>query len=301
MGLARDLAIVARGWRWGRQPLLPGSVTSPAPAPRTRDLAWARSPAARRARAFILRFGFTPLLHAEVDVSVHGSDVLDRLTPPVVFVANHSSHLDAPLILTALPSGWQKRTAVGAAADYFFDVWWRAHSAALVFNAFPVERSSAHRSVGIARSLLAEGWNLLVFPEGTRSRDGWMGDFKRGAAMLAAHAGAPVVPVALAGAFRAMPRGRAWPLPGRPPVVVRFGEPVVPRVDERTTELNERVRAALARAMHEEASTWWEAQRAAAAGGTRDPGGPPASRWRRVWKATTPPAPPRRAWPRSRV
>lgn len=301
MGLAHDLATVARGWRWGHQPLLPRSVEPPAPVAPTRDLAWARRPAACQTRALILRFGLKPLLHAEIKVSVRGRDVLEGLTPPVVFVANHTSHLDAPLILTALPSSWQKRTAVGAAADYFFDAWWRAHSTALVFNAFPVERSGALRSVGVARDLLAQRWNLLVFPEGTRSHDGWMGDFKRGAAMLAAYADAPVVPVAVHGAFRAMPRGRAWPLPGRPPVAVRFGSPVVPADGERTSELNERVRAELARALHEQNATWWEAQRAAASEATCDPSGPPATRWRRVWDATRPAPMPRRAWPRSRL
>ncbi|MDP8960939.1 MAG: 1-acyl-sn-glycerol-3-phosphate acyltransferase [Actinomycetota bacterium] len=299
MGLTRDLATVARGWRWGHQPLVPRSVEAPAPVTPARDLAWARGPAASQARALILRFGLAPLLHAEVNVSVHGREALDGLRPPVVFVANHTSHLDAPLILTALPSRWQKRTAVGAAADYFFDAWWRAQTTALVFNAFPVERSGALRSVGVARDLLAQRWNLLVFPEGTRSHDGWMGDFKRGAAMLAAYSGVPIVPVALHGAFRAMPRGRAWPLPGRPAVSIRFGAPVVPTDGERTAELNERVRSALARALHEEDATWWEAQRAAAAEATSDPSGPPATRWRRVWDATRPPPPPRRAWPRS--
>jgi 1-acyl-sn-glycerol-3-phosphate acyltransferase len=53
-------------------------------------------------------------------------------------VSNHSSHLDAPLVLCSLPDAWRERTAVGAAADYFFDVWWRASATALVFNAFPV-------------------------------------------------------------------------------------------------------------------------------------------------------------------
>ncbi|MFN2556063.1 MAG: lysophospholipid acyltransferase family protein [Nitriliruptorales bacterium] len=301
MGLASDLAAIARGWRWGHQPLLPESVEPPAVVTSNRDLNWARRPGACQARALILRFGLRPLLHAEVDVSVHGRDVLDGLRPPVVFVANHTSHLDAPLILTSLPPAWQERTAVGAAADYFFDAWWRAHATALVFNAFPVERAGALRSVGVARDLLAQRWNLLVFPEGTRSHDGWMGDFKRGAAMLASYAGAPLVPVAVHGAFRAMPRGRAWPLPGRPPVAVRFGAPVVPAAGERTVELNERVRAALARSLHEHKATWWEAQRAAAADESDDPSGPPGPRWRRVWDATRPSSTPRRAWPRSRV
>lgn len=301
--LRDDLATLARGWRWTRRPLPPRSAAA---FVRVRDrrefpTEWARSRTAQVLREAIQTAILRPLVWSEVAPRVTGSDLLDRLAPPVVFVSNHASHLDAPLVLCSLPQVWRQRTAVAAASDYFFDAWWRAHGTALVFNAFPVERSGALRSVGVARDLLAQRWNLLVFPEGTRSQDGWMGDFKRGAAMLAAYAGAPLVPVAVHGAFRAMPRGRAWPLPGRPPVAVRFGTPVVPAAGERTSELNERVRAALACALHEQVGTWWEAQRAAASKATRDPSGPPAPRWRRVWDATRPAPTPRRAWPRSRV
>ena len=56
--------------------------------------------------------------------------------------------------------------------------------------------------------MLADGWSLVIFPEGTRSKDGWMGTFRMGAAFLAHEHGVPVVPVAHRGTFAAMPRGR---------------------------------------------------------------------------------------------
>ncbi len=59
--------------------------------------------------------------------------------------------------------------------------------------------------------VLADGWSLLIFPEGTRSTDGWMGRFRMGAAYLACEHGVPVVPVAHRGTFAAMPRGQGWP------------------------------------------------------------------------------------------
>ncbi len=74
--------------------------------------------------------------------------------------------------------------------------------------------------------VLADGWSLVIFPEGTRSKDGWMGNFRMGAAFLAHEHGVPVVPVAHRGTFAAMPRGQGWPSPGRRQLTIRFGEPL---------------------------------------------------------------------------
>jgi len=287
--LRRDVRQVARGWRWGHRPLVPRSVEPPAIEPRDFPTAWARTPAGTVARAALQRFALQPLIRFETAPRIAGLDVLEGLEPPVIFVANHSSHLDAPLVLTSLPKRWRARTATGAAADYFFDRWVRATATALVFNAFPVERSgSKGRTTALARDLLAEGWNLLVFPEGTRSRDGWVHDFRLGAARLACEEGVPVVPVALRGSYQAMPRGAAWVTKGRPPVRVRFGKPVRPEPGEAPAAFNERVRAALAAGLDEEATTWWEATRRAARGEAPQIGGPQGARWRRTWEASRP-------------
>jgi 1-acyl-sn-glycerol-3-phosphate acyltransferase len=228
---------------------------------------------------------------------IAGLDVLERVDPPCVFVANHASHLDTALLLTALPEAWRRRTAVAAAADYFFDVAWRGFSSALVFNTFPIERGRGSGATAPA-VLLDEGWNVLVYPEGTRSADGWMGRFRYGAAYLALAASVPVVPVALRGTFAAMPRDRAWPARGRPPVRLRFGPAVRAGPGEEPRAFGDRIRASLARLMDEDASTWWEASRRAAEGTTPDPAGPPVARWRRIWAASAPPGQPasRRAW-----
>src|SRR2546422_9734655 len=99
-----------------------------------------------------------------------------------MFVANHASHIDTPLVLCSLPREWREKTAVAAAADYFFDVWWRAATTALVFNTFPLERTGGKRATDTARKLIGGGWSLLGFPEGTRSKDGWLGRWRHGAA-----------------------------------------------------------------------------------------------------------------------
>lgn len=287
--LTKDVRRLAGGWRWTHRPLVPRSVEPKELEHPDFPTAWARTEAGKAARNVLQRYGLAPLLQFELTKRIEGLDVLDGLRPPLIFVANHSSHLDAPLVLTSLPDRWRERTAVGAAADYFFDVWWRAAATALVFNAFPVERAGARKSTRLARELIGEGWNVVVFPEGTRSRDGWVGEFRQGAARLAVEHGIPVVPVAIRGSYQAMPRGRGWPVKGRPPVTVRFGRAVRPRDGEDAASFNERLRAGLAVTLDEERSTWWDAIRREARGETTPASGPAdAPRWRRVWEASRP-------------
>jgi 1-acyl-sn-glycerol-3-phosphate acyltransferase len=295
--LKRDLETLARGWRWGRRPLVPRNVALPKHEPRDFPTAWARSPAARAVRAAVHRGVMEPLLKWETRVQVHGREILDTLREPVVFYANHSSHLDAPMLLTALPPRWRERTAVGAAADYFFDVWWRAAATALFINAFPVERAGSRRSTRLARELLAHEWNILVFPEGTRSRDGWVGEFRQGAARLCVEEGVQAVPLAVRGTYQAMPRGRGWPAPDRKPVSVRIGRPVTPQPGEDAAAFTTRMRDALALLLDEDRTTWWDAIRRGARSETPDPAGPEAARWRRMWEASRPVA--RSAKPRA--
>jgi 1-acyl-sn-glycerol-3-phosphate acyltransferase len=286
--LRSDVKSIARGWRWGRRPLVPRNVPMPKTEPRDFPTAWARTPAARAVRAGIQRGVMEPLMRWETRPVVHGRDILDTVSEPVVFFANHSSHLDAPMLLTALPPAWRERTAVGAAADYFFDVWWRAAATALVFNAFPVERAGARRSTRAAREMLAHEWNILVFPEGTRSHDGWLAEFRQGAARLCVEEGVQAVPIAVRGTYQAMPRGRGWPSPDRKPVSIRFGKPLTPRPGESASEFNGRMRTALARLLDEDRTTWWDSIVREAADAVPDPGGPDAARWRRMWEASRP-------------
>lgn len=298
--LAKDLRVLQRGFRWGRRPLAPRNVALPDLAPRDFPTAWARTPAARAARAAIQSGVMKPLIGSQTRPSVYGAHLLKTLTPPVIFYANHSSHLDAPTLLLSLPPWWRERTAVGAAADYFFDVWWRAAATALVINAFPVERAGSRRSTRAAKQMIEGGWNVLVFPEGTRSKDGWLGEFRMGAARLCIENRVPAVPIALRGTYQSMPRGRGWPAPGRKPVRVRFGEPVSPAEGELAPDFATRMRGALELLLEEDRTTWYEAMKRDARGERASAGGPQAARWRRIWEAGEPVADPlaRRAWPR---
>jgi 1-acyl-sn-glycerol-3-phosphate acyltransferase len=285
-----DLKQVAKGWRWTRRPLTPRSAEpwAPQPEPREFPTAWARTPAAKAAREAILRYVFHPVVWSQSEPTVEGLDNLAGLQPPVLFVANHSSHMDTPLILCSLPRRWREKTAVAAAADYFFDVWWRAATTALVFNTFPIERTGGKRATTTARKLISEGWSLVVYPEGTRSRDGWLGRWRHGAARLALELGVPIVPVALRGTYSTMPRGRSWPVKGRLPVTVRYGPAIHAEPGEEFPSLSHRMQHALARLWDEDATTWWESLRREASGETPSLAGPEAPRWRRIWEASRP-------------
>ena len=138
---ARDVRLMKRGWRWGHRAQVPRSAEPFVPPATTTvfDNEWSRRPAARAVRE-VAQAGLEAVFRSQVKTQVEGLDVLDRLDGPVIFVANHASHLDTPLILLSLPDEWRRRTAVAAAADYFFDTWWRAVGSAIVFNTFPIDR-----------------------------------------------------------------------------------------------------------------------------------------------------------------
>jgi 1-acyl-sn-glycerol-3-phosphate acyltransferase len=290
MSLRSDITAISRGWRWTRRSLPPHSAEPhhTFAEPREFPTDWARSRPARVAREALLRGGLTPLVKRETSISVDGLDIFDDLEGPVIIVANHTSHLDTALLLTTLPVAWQRKVTVGAAADYFFDAWWRAIGSALLFATFPIERHGTGLSDTPVK-LIEAGWSIVMFPAGTRSPDGWTRRFRPGAAALARTHGIPVVPVAIIGSYAAMPRGRNWPKPGRPAVHVRYGRAVRPIDDEGTLAFNGRISAALAALLDEDSTNWYAAARRAAADETPASSGPEVANWRRVWAASAGP------------
>ncbi len=216
------------------------------------DVPWARAAPARGVRALLLHGVLGPLMDLYTRRRIVGAERLAGLDGPVVFVANHSSHMDTPALLRALPRPRRGRTVVAAAADYFYKRRRTAWGVSLIFNTVPMQRyggglgpdSSAHLD-----RLIAEGWSLLVFAEGTRSRDGSVGRLRTGGAVLAAEHGLPIVPIHIAGTHQAMPPGRRWMsrrgrrlLGRRHPVVIRFGAPIHVLEGEHRADVMERVR-----------------------------------------------------------
>jgi 1-acyl-sn-glycerol-3-phosphate acyltransferase len=273
--------------------MVPKSALAQRPAyqPREFPTDWARTPPARAARAVLQNGGLRPLLWSQTKPIVHGVELLEGLKGPVLYVSNHSSHLDAPLILGALPAARRDQVAVTAAADYFFDSAWKAIASALVVGTVPIERRGGTAS-GTPAELLKNGWSLVMFPEGSRSADGQLGRFRLGAAAMAKHFDVPVVPIGIRGAYAAMPRGRNWPVPGRPPLHLRFGPALRAFEDEDPRAYTARIELAVRRLIAEDTGTWWASlQQENPAPRVAGP------RWLRVWSATEPvDEPPRRAW-----
>jgi 1-acyl-sn-glycerol-3-phosphate acyltransferase len=219
---------------------------------RADDREWARSDAAAAVREVVLRGVLGPLIDVYTRTRVHGHEHIAGLEGPVLFVANHSSHMDTPVLLRALPAEWRRRTAVAAAADYFYRAPWLANAVSLGFNTVPVERQGDARALDAASQLawlIDAGWSLLMFAEGTRSRDGNVGPLRTGAARLAAEHGLAIVPVHVAGTHAVMPPGRGWMQRrsgrlsgGRHSIAVSFGPAIRPGEREHRLEVMERVR-----------------------------------------------------------
>lgn len=132
-----------------------------------------------------------------------------------VLVANHASHLDTLSITSALPLAKLHRVFPAAAKDFFFVSVPRTAIAAVAVNALPFDRqANIRQSLSLCRELLANPGNiLLIFPEGTRSPTGELGEFKPGVGLLLAGVECPVIPCHLDGAFAALPKGSHLPRP----------------------------------------------------------------------------------------
>jgi 1-acyl-sn-glycerol-3-phosphate acyltransferase len=149
---------------------------------------------------------------------------------PLVVVANHGSHLDPPLLGHALG----RPVAFMAKAELF-----RVPVLGPIIRAcgaYPVDRGAGDReAIRIATGRLAEGWAVGVFIDGTRQPDGRVNAPQPGAALLAARAGVPMLPVAIVNSHRALGSGRCWPR--LVPIHIRIGEPIPPPASRRRADL----------------------------------------------------------------
>ena len=297
IGILRGLAPSALVTRAGRAPFplvapsWPESVPRPVPTPDLGvhyDTAWSRRYGVRLARAMVLDNVTRPVARMVASPLVRGDEALVGVEAPVIFAANHASHADTPLLLSCLPLRFRHRTVVAAAADYFFDRRWKADAWSFFLAAIPIERTKVNRrSADLAAALLEDRWNLVIFPEGGRSPDGWAQTFRGGAAYLASRTGRPVVPVHLDGTRHILPKGRRGIRRTR--TTVTFGTPLWPEQGEDARRFGVRIEAAVATMAHEADTDWWTARRQAAAGATPALQGPDAAEWRRSWMLAQPP------------
>ena len=246
------------------------------------DTSWARRYPARVARAAILESVMRPTMAVIASPARRGLDRLDDVDGPVVFVANHHSHADTPLLLTSIPEPWRHRIVLGAAADYFFSNRVAGAVSALAIGAVPIERTKVGRkSADMARDLIDDGWSMLLYPEGGRSPDGWGQEFRGGAAYLAIRCNVPVVPIHLQGTGRILRKGRTLPRPSR--TTVTFGDPLTAGHDENARSFATRLQAAVAALGDEATSDWYQARLRAHAGTSPGLTGPDVGAWRRAW------------------
>src|SRR5512140_123782 len=177
------------------------------------------------------------ILGIEVDVSG-----VDKIEPrkPYIFMANHESFLDGPLVMTHIPGSARvilkksilRIPIVGTAMRFVGFV--------------PVDRKGAEggkKSIGRAAALMRErGYSYLIFPEGTRSRDGRLGPFRRGGFFLALESGAPIIPITIRGTFALMPKGQWFARKGTVKIAFHDPVPVAAYIPETMAGLIERVR-----------------------------------------------------------
>jgi len=179
-----------------------------------------------------------------------GLDNIKNLSTPMVFAANHQSHTDTAAILGTLPKRVRNRTAVAAALDVFGGNGTGASPSlrreclqlfvAAGFHAFAFDRHrSPLRSIRTAAELIENGWNLLLYPEGTRSRTGKMAQFKAGVGVLARFTQRPVVPIHVSGGRAILPCGATIPRPGR--LIVRYGKPIFFEQGESSSQFAQRI------------------------------------------------------------
>ncbi len=141
----------------------------------------------------------------------------------------HYSHLDFWAVLEGLPKALRRTTYVAAAKDHFYDnLLWTFFVKLGSYHNFPFERTSL--TTGNYRRLMTmvnAGCSLLMFPQGTRSRDNSIKPFKAMLAMLAIECQVPIVPVFIRGTWEALPPDHFFIKPH--PIEVCFGDPLIPQ------------------------------------------------------------------------
>jgi long-chain acyl-CoA synthetase len=181
-----------------------------------------------------------PLGRVFVRLSVLGIEHLEGLQGPVIFAANHQSHLDTPAVLMALPSRWRRTVAVAMAKE-FFKPHFSPHGftarqvatnranyllASFFFNAFPLPQreTGTRETLRYIGELLEHGQSVLIFPEGKRTDRGEINPFRPGVGMIGSRLRVPVIPVRLVGLDHILHHSWKMATPGR--ASVTFGPPL---------------------------------------------------------------------------
>ena len=187
-----------------------------------------------------------PLARVFAHVRVEGREHLRGIRGPVIFAANHQSHFDVPVILSALPGRLRARVAPAMAKEFFKAHFFPAgfsfrerlsnslnyYLSAFFFNTFPLPQreAGARQTLQYIGELAGRGWSILIFPEGMRSRSGEIKPFRGGIGMIGARLDVPVIPVRLDGVDRILPTGSSFARMAK--VRVAFGAPITLRGED---------------------------------------------------------------------
>jgi long-chain acyl-CoA synthetase len=217
------------------QPATVDAVEEPVEFPR-----WNRSRPLALVRRLSHATWIVPLTRLFAHARVEGLEHLAGLQGPVVFASNHQSHMDVPVILSALPGRWRARLAPAMLKEFFTahfypaqHTWkqWFTNSlnyylACFYFNTFPIPQreAGARHTLQYMGELTGEGWSILLFPEGVRSATGDIKAFRGGIGMIASRLDVPVIPVRIDHVDTLLPVGAHFVRPGR--VRVAFGAPL---------------------------------------------------------------------------
>ncbi len=173
---------------------------------------------------YVVKLLLTLIMKMYGRLSIKGLENLPR-EGPFIIAPNHLSLADMPAVTAAI--NWQTASRVFSlgATEYFHGPIMSFISK--LFHVIPVDMDTKlHSALQLSAHVLRKGKILCVFPEGSRSRDGSIKDFKKGVAIIAKELNIPIVPVAISGTYEMLPSGRLFPLPGK--VRVSFGRPILP-------------------------------------------------------------------------
>ena len=228
-------------------------------APRILPPRWARSRPLSAVRGALRRGLFLPLFRHYIALDVTGLPHLDRVAPPVIFAANHTSHLDTVALTAALPANWQGKLAPAVRQQHFFPSSGTRGMARRIgmrslyylccglFNAYPLSQDlgQVRDSLRYTGELVDLGFCPLVYPEGRLTPDGALQRFQPGIGLMSQRLEVSVVPVYLHGLFDVMSQHDSWPRRGS--VRVEFGPPVDPVQGEQYVGLAQRLEASIRR------------------------------------------------------
>jgi len=192
-------------------------------------------------RILVFYLVILPLTRLMSRARVMGRDRLEAVNGPVLFIANHITMVDAAVILLALPASFQRKLAIAMEGEVLRGwrhppgpIGWLKRLIFLaqyvlvvsLFNVFPLpQKSGFRRSFAFAGETMDRGYSVLVFPEGSRTRDGQMHPFMEGIGLLAKNLDVRIVPMKIDGLYQVKNEGRRFAAPDQ--IHVTIGEPII--------------------------------------------------------------------------